>query len=258
MAGGALVVVGTGYRAVGDITLEAQGCIRGSDVVYYLVSDPLCVDYILKLNQAAESLHVHYAAGKHRALSYTEMTDRIMATVREGRMVCAAFYGHPGVFGTPSHAAVQQAREEGFPARMLPVASAEDWLFADLGLDPGRWGFQSFEASDFLLYERVFDPTSLLVLWQVGVIGVTDAPSHDHDGSEGARVLAVVLLRAYPPDHEVIVYEASPYVVCEPRVERCSLASLPDIRLSRRSTLVVPPMPSRGANRDMAARLGFM
>src|SRR2546429_6584747 len=46
----------------------------------------------------------------------------------------------------------RQAREEGFEAEMLPAVSAEDCLFADLGVDPGDEGCQSFEATSFLLF----------------------------------------------------------------------------------------------------------
>ena len=49
---------------------------------------------------------------------------------------------------------------EGFNAQMLAGISAEDCLFADLGLDPGKNGCQSFEATDFLIRRRQFEPTS--------------------------------------------------------------------------------------------------
>ena len=54
------------------------------------------------------------------------------------------------VFVQPSHESIAIARLEGFSARMLPGISAEDCLFADIGLDPGKDGCQSFEATDFL------------------------------------------------------------------------------------------------------------
>lgn len=41
-------------------------------------------------------------------------------------------------------------------------------MYADLDLDPGTHGVQSFEATDFLLYRRQIDPTSALILWQAG------------------------------------------------------------------------------------------
>jgi hypothetical protein len=85
--------------------------------------------------------------------------------------VCVVFYGHPGVFVQPAHEAIRVARLEGFTARMLPGISAEDCLFADIEVDPGVYACQSFEATDFLVRKRKFDPRSPLVLWQIGSIG---------------------------------------------------------------------------------------
>jgi hypothetical protein len=41
---------------------------------------------------------------------------------------------------------------DGFDAVMLPGISAEDCLFADLGIDPGMIGCQSFEATDSITF----------------------------------------------------------------------------------------------------------
>src|SRR3546814_21038374 len=49
--------------------------------------------------------------------------------------------------------------------------SAEDCLYADLGIDPGEVGCQHYEASQFMFYHRRIDPSAYLVLWQVGVAG---------------------------------------------------------------------------------------
>jgi uncharacterized protein YabN with tetrapyrrole methylase and pyrophosphatase domain len=255
--GGELVIVGTGYRALGDLSQQARSYLRAADKVFYLIGEPLLTQHIIKCNPSAESLFPFYAKGKPRAASYREMVDRVLCEVRQGSLVCVAFYGHPGVFVNPSHEAIRQAREEGFRARMLPAPSAEDWLFADLGIDPARAGCQSFEATDFLLHARIFDPASVLILWQVGVIGAQDWPA-GYDHRPNTRVLTEVLTRTYHADHEVIIYEASSYEVCEPRIERVPLAKLTAVELSAISTLVVPPAVRRPADRQMAQRLGFV
>jgi uncharacterized protein YabN with tetrapyrrole methylase and pyrophosphatase domain len=225
-------------------------------MVFHLVADPLCADHILRINPNTESLMGYYDRGKSRQVSYQEMSAHILDEVRKDLLVCVVFYGHPGVFVAPSHMAIRQAREEGFQARMFPAASAEDWIFADLGIDPAPEGCQSFESSDFLLRSRIFDPTSLLILWQVGVIGMTDW-SPEFDPRPGAQVLVEILTRHYPADHEVIVYEASPYEACKPRIERVPLTELPETKLTSSSTLVVPPAARRRIDREMAERIGF-
>ena len=111
------------------------------------------------------------------------MAEAILEPVRAGKRVCAAFYGHPGVFVLPSHDAIARARAEGFDAAMQPGVSAEDCLVADLGVDPAVNGLQSYEASDFLRRRPAIEPTTALVLWQIGVVGA----AHARDRRFGAR-----------------------------------------------------------------------
>ena len=113
------------------------------------------------------------------------MAEAILEPVRAGKRVCAAFYGHPGVFVLPSHEAIARARAEGFDATMLPGVSAEDCLVADLGVDPARNGLQSYEAGDFLRRRPAIEPTTALVLWQIGVVG-----ARTHSASVSAPALS--------------------------------------------------------------------
>ena len=64
----------------------------------------------------------------------------MLQEVRLGKVVVGVFYGHPGIFVAPSHRAISIARAEGYEAKMLPAVSAEDSLYADLGVDPSRCG----------------------------------------------------------------------------------------------------------------------
>ncbi len=178
-----------------------------------------------------------------------------MNCVRRGQNVCVVTYGHPGVFSHPTHEAVRKARSEGFLATMLPGISAEDCLFADLGVDPGAHGCQSFEATDFLIRGRRFDPTSTLILWQIGVIGEPGIGTTRV--TQSLRILADVLGRHYDANHESIVYEAAEHPFCEPSIQPVTLAMLPDARVSTRSTLYVPPKKSRPLDEEMVQRLGI-
>jgi hypothetical protein len=182
---------------------------------------------IRRLNRPRRPLEDCHAVGKPRAKTYQDMTRRIVSAVRDGFRVCAAFYGHPGVFADTPHDAIRRARREGFPARMLPGVSAEDCLFADLGVDPGVNGCPSFEATDFLAYRRKFDPSSALILWQVGVLGEPSLRKEASCRPERLRVLTDVLRRYYPPRHRVTLYEAAPFTICDPRVVRMPLTTLP-------------------------------
>ena len=177
------------------------------------------------------------------------MSDRLVEHARNGRRVVGVFYGHPGVFTSPSHWAVEGARAEGIPARMLPAVSAEDCLFADLGIDPGDGACQSFEATDMIIRARVPATDAHLVVWQVGVVAQLGLETG------GARVAELVqyLERFYPAEHMIIHYQAAQSVVADPTIEPVPLSELGSLALAVTSTLYVPPLGEREYDMEMAA-----
>lgn len=251
MAPGSLVVVGTGIRTVGQLTQESIAWMRIADKLLYLVSDPVAIDLVMRLNpDGAESLHEFYAEGKPRRQTYAEMVEHILSHVRNGYTTCVACYGHPGVFVSPTHEAVRRAKAEGFSARMLPGISAEDCLFADLGVDPAAHGCQSYEATDFLINGRVIDPTSSVVLWQVGVLG--DATfKREHYNLAALSLLVDRLCVVYPADHVVCLYEAAVLYGCEPVIVRLPIRDLRAADLSPITTLYIPPARPPALDREL-------
>jgi Tetrapyrrole (Corrin/Porphyrin) Methylases len=236
---GSLTVLGTGIRLGVHLTPEARAVLLRADRVLYLVSSLLMRLWLLRVRPDAISLHSFYAPEKERAETYRQMVSAILAPVREGHDVCAAFYGHAGVFVSPGHEAIRQARAAGHEATMLPAISAEDCLFADLGIDPGRVGCQSYEATNFLLTHRPVDAAAVLILWQVGVLG--EWGSRRLTDRRRLGMLVDRLLELYPSEHEVILYEASPYPVGNAIARRTPLRRLADARVTAGTTLVVPP-----------------
>jgi uncharacterized protein YabN with tetrapyrrole methylase and pyrophosphatase domain len=138
---------------------------------------------------------------------------------------------------------------------MLPGVSAEDCLFADLGVDPARFGCQSYEATEFLVHGRQVDTTATLVLWQIGTVGNSDAA--EKATPSGLAVLVQVLLELYPSDHEVVVYEASPYPGFDPLIRKVPLVSLSPEHVTAMSTLYVPPSEAPELDVKMVDQLGL-
>ena len=235
---GRLVVVGTGIGSA-RLTLEARAAIEAADQVLHLIPDPVSARAIERLNPRSRSLGDCYVEGKPWRAAYARMVEAVLEPVRAGERVCAAFYGHAGVFSLPPHEAIRQARAEGFEATMLPGVSAEDCLFADLGVDPAEAGCQSYEATRFLERRPAIEPTSALVLWQVGVVG----SEHHTAEVEAPRLPELVerLLELYPAEHEVVVYQASWFVGVEPVIRPTPLAELA-AAVTPASTLYVPPL----------------
>lgn len=240
VSAGSLAVVGTGIQLVRQLTPEAREEIERADEVLFVVADAATATWLTSLNPRARSLSGLYRRGVERDRVYAAMVDEILAAVRAGSRVCAVFYGHPGVYVQPSHEAVRRARAEGFDARMLPAVSAEDCLVADLGVDPGEHGWQSFEATDFLARGVRPEPSAALVLWQVDGIGKRDS-SRDPD-PRGLHALGRALLALYPPAHEIVFYRASVYPVAGPQIVRVRLDEVPELGEAPAPTLYVPPL----------------
>jgi uncharacterized protein YabN with tetrapyrrole methylase and pyrophosphatase domain len=186
---------------------------------------------------------------------YARMAEEMLAPVRAGRRVCVALYGHPGILARPAHLALARAREEGLEARLLPAVSALDCLLADLEIDPADAGLVTFDATEFVAYARRPDPTAALVLWQVSVLGMADWAGEPDTSRLG--VLADYLRRWYPAEHEVTVYEASPYPVASAEITRVPLSRLAEVDVSPMASLWVPPAERAAPDLELTRRLGL-
>jgi siroheme synthase len=244
-----LTIVGSGIRALGQFTVEALAAVTVADKVWHLIADEIGTAVVQALNPSAETLLGLYAEGKLRLRTYEEMTERILQTVRAGARTCAVFYGHPGVFVYPSHLAVAAARREGYTAELLPAVSAEDSLYADLGIDPGTTGVQAYEATDFLMHERIPELSAGLLLWQVGVVGEWDHSTAGVDRS-ALRMLVRKLCRFYPSVHETVLYEASVYPGTAPRTTPVPLKCVGEAAVSPATTMYIPARQAPAVDPD--------
>jgi hypothetical protein len=137
---------------------------------------------------------------------------------------------------------------------MLPAISAEDCLFADLGVDPAVNGCQSFEATDFLLHDRLVDTSSQLVLWQVGVVG--DSTYQTAGYNLGLLPLLVSrLCQLYGPGHVGTINEAAILPGLAPVITQVALGSLTPAHLTAASTLYIPTARGNTINPVVAAAM---
>ena len=254
---GSLVCVGIGMTLGSHITPLSRSYIERSDVVFAAVSDGIVEKWLEEMHPDVRSLQPLYAEGKSRMATYRDMVHAMLVEVRAGKNVCAAFYGHPGVFAWSPHKAIEVARSEGYRAHMEPGVSAEDCLYADLGIDPGTFGCQHYEASQLLFYKRHIDPTAYLVLWQIGVVG-DQTLARFATGSAYRQVLVDRLARDYPLDHEIIVYRAATLPIHAARIERVLLGDLAHCDVAQDATLVVPPAKALESDPTTLTRLAAL
>jgi len=254
---GSLACVGMGMTLGSHLTPLARSHIEQADVVFAGLSDGVVEMWLERMHPDVRSLQPYYAERKSRMTTYRQWVELMMTEVRAGKRVCGVFYGHPGIFAWSPHKVIEVARAEGFAAHMEPGISAEDCLYADLGIDPGRFGCQHFEASQLLFYERKIDPTGYLVLWQVGLVGDLSLKRFS-TGAAYRQLLVDVLSRDYPLDHEIIVYRGATLPIQKPRIQRIALRDLPVVTLTAEETVVLPPATPLRPNLAMRERLAAL
>jgi uncharacterized protein YabN with tetrapyrrole methylase and pyrophosphatase domain len=250
---GSLTIVGLGITP-GQTTIETIGAIKSARHLVALTDNPATLAWLETLHPQMQSLRSFYSRSKPRSKTYEDIVEHFLQMLRQGRRVCFALYGHPAVFARPAHELIRRARQEGFPARMLPGISAEDCLFADLNIDPGH-GCQSYEATDFLLRRRPIDPFSALILWQIAVIGQTYCPGRTKRNN--LSILAKTLRDIYPRDHQVTLYMAAMFPGCPPTCDRVALYALASAPVHPMSTLFVPALDVPPPDKQMLRRLGM-
>lgn len=251
---GSLTIVGTGIKLGDHLTRESLQAIKKADKVLAVVADSATFHWLKSLNSNVESLQSFYGKEKDRLQTYQQMIDRIAESVVSGYKTCAIFYGHPGIFVFPSHAVIEKLQNLGYSATMLPGISADACLYADLGVDPATHGCQSFEATDFLLFNRVIDPSVACILWQVGVIAEFKGQGVANNDMR-FKVFVDELEKYYPKDHQVTLYEAAQFGIFDPKIIKVTIEELRKTKISTLSTLYIPPAKKKRINYEIAKLL---
>lgn len=238
---GSLVNVGLGMTLGAHITPLSRSFIENADIVFVAASNSIVEQWVMGMNKDVRSLQQYYNEGTSRMITYRKMVAVIMDEVRLGKKVCGAFYGHPGVFAWAPHESIKQAKSEGFRAHMEPGVSAEDCLYADLGIDPGKYGCTHLEASQYMFRNKTFDSSSYLILWQVGIAGDKSLTKFSTT-AQYKQVLVDMLLETYPADFKIIIYECAVLPIDETRIQTITLSELSHVDMSLKTTVVFPPL----------------
>lgn len=249
-----LIIAGVGIKFISHLTVETKACIEKAEKVFYLINEPAMKEWIQTANPNAESLDNLYKTYKNREDNYLLIAQHVNAGLEKYKSVCFVMYGHPTFLAQPTIIAANLAAQNNHQVLIMPAVSAEDCLFADLKIDPIAEGCQSFEATDFLLYRRVFSTSSHLVLWQPSVIGLKGI-AETHHSKAGLKILVEYLCEAYPLTHQIMAYSAAQYPSFLPEILYCSLQDLPNIDINRTATLYLPPISKKHMDPVMLKKL---
>jgi len=249
-----LFIVGSGIKFISHMTTEVKTCIEKSEKVLYLVNEPAMQEWIRRSNTNSESLDDLYTQSELRDTNYHLIASYVVENLKKYKTVCFVIYGHPTLLAKPSMYAANLATNQNYEVLILPAISTIDCLFADLGVHPGSCGWQSYEATDFLIFKRRYDTSSHLILWQAGIIGNLKNPMH-HNPKKGLIILSTYLKLKYSSKHSIYIYEAAQYPGFKPKIEKCSLEDLQFAEVGTISTLYLPPKTKRKPDLDIINKI---
>jgi uncharacterized protein YabN with tetrapyrrole methylase and pyrophosphatase domain len=252
---GTLIIVGTGMKGLAQMTPESLQWLRRADVAFCVV--PPRTREMLEIARAdIVDLNALRSPTKARIHTYRQMRDAILVPLRDGKTVCAIFYGHPGVAVLPSHEAIEIARGEGHRTQMLPGVSALDCLLADLGVDPFAGGCQLFEATGMLC--RPEKPATDLhtVIYQINSVG--DLGSATAKGFSGNRidVLIEFLKDAFDSRQKCYLYRGAMSIGEAPVIKITTIGKLTVKRCRDFSTMYIVPKKEK-PNAKMVKKLNW-
>lgn len=255
-ASGRLVCIGLGIRPQAHLTSAAKNHLEQSDIVFSDVPHAQFESWLKELHGDVRSLRPLRSERRPRMEANRKIVQLLLTEVRNGKIVCAAFYGHSGAFGGPAQLAVQSARREGFDAFMEPGISTADCLYADLGIDPIKYGCQHYEASQLMRYRRSLDSSAYLVLWNIdsrpeAIIAEANVVAY-------RKLLLEVLATEYPQGHSIIVYHPAGSLHDIPKVARLPLTLLPTADIGSHACVVIPPAAELLPDAARQARLATM
>lgn len=251
---GSIVCVSLGMTLGAHLTPICRSHIEKADIVF-TSAHSLLEQWVQQMNTNVHSLQYLYAEGKDRRKTYHEMVEIMMTEVRKGKRVVSAFYGHTGVFAWSPHKVIEVARLEGYSAKMEAGVSAEDCLYADLGIDPGRVGSQHFEASQYMLYQRRIDPTAYLILWQVGITGDQSIKRYSTSQSHRQILIEMLIEEGYSSEHKIALYECPSTALSEARIDWMPLSDFATADMSLITTMVIPPARKMQKNKRIINKL---
>ncbi len=244
-----LYIVGSGIKFLSHLTLEAKALINEADCVLYLLNETAMKHWVVENSKKAISLDDIYFSSEKRTESYRKIASKVIDISLQHRNTCFVIYGHPLVLCEPVVKIIRSDSRQSNKLRVnvLPGISSLDCLFSDLEVDPGEFGIQAFEATNFVTHDYDFSIHSNLVLWQIGVSGITSIVSTENEQLEAKRLKSIALitkklLKKYDWNHEVYLYVAAQYPQISCEIQKIKLCDLPNVSINRLATAYIPPL----------------
>ena len=247
-----LYIAGSGIQFLSQITLETQSLVVESDCVAYLVNDPAMKIWVQENSKKSFDLDEDYFIDGGRDAAYRSICNRVMNFLKDYKHVCFLVYGHPLLLSSVSYMLIDEceSHKDKVTYKLFPAISSLDMLLCDLKIDPGFRGIQCYEAKRLVDECIDLNKNTPLVIWQIGVVGVTNIIHGDYDcDMKENKVRREYLCRLYshlriyyPKKQKVIFYQASIYSNKSPIIVELELSKLPESNPGRLVTAYLEPI----------------
>lgn len=249
-----LIIAGTGIKFLSHLTYETQFAVKTCDCVLYLLNEPAIKKWIDDNAKKAFSLDDIYFSNKNREESYHMIERAVESYLENHEHVCFITYGNPIFFSSFTSNIVTTLKQKKISVDIIPAISSLDCLYTDLVIDPSDHGIQSFEATSFILNNQMFTSDTPLIIWQIGVIGITDIIKNKIDlqrRSQFINIFVNKLMENFSPNHECFHYVASQYPGVQSSIIKMTLDELRFFNIDRLATLYIPPEKSKSINSEV-------
>ena len=232
---------GSGIKSVSHLTYETISVIKKSDMVLYLLNEPLISEWIVNNSKISIDLSKIYFSHELRSDSYDAISEYILEQSNMYEMTTVIFYGNPFFCAYSGLDAYNKIlKQNSHEVYTFSSISSFDCLYMDIGFDPVVSGVQLYESGRFIKTVEKVNVNAYLILTQISFIDQID---HSVKANTiGLERLYKRLLSFYNNNHEVILYSGSLYFNSKALIQRISLEDLPKSKPNRITTLCIPPL----------------
>jgi uncharacterized protein YabN with tetrapyrrole methylase and pyrophosphatase domain len=239
--------IGYGICLRSQISLEAiEGLVRSKRVLFFPTVLGEMERFLERLGvKDYEDLSPFYEDEAEDWENYVRIIEHIQAESIRFQDVSVLMPGHPRLgVSLISWLEHTDSVKNAFDIRVIPGLSSFDTIICDIGLDPLERGTILVDANRLLDSSHALDTHWNYLVYHVSSVGSGGVHRSAMLDQGGLEKLLELLLRSFPPDHEITLIESSPLKLESARLEHGALRRLPDFanRFNVGTTLFVPAM----------------
>jgi siroheme synthase len=245
-----LYLLGSGIRGPLQLTRETVQALGACRAAFVLHDDPAVHEEVARYCPIVHDVADAYKDAADRVEAYGRIAALVVEEAAGYPTVAFVAHGHPLFLVSASELILDQARDRGLVARVLPAVSSLDTILCDLAADLG-YAMQIYDATHLVESKFSLDPRVPTLIFNLASFDTRAVVGGEPDPVVLAPLVAF-LTAHYPVDHPCEVIYSATSVVDRPARDTVPLESL-SVRfpgeLWRRPTLLMWPVEREASPR---------